>query len=1051
VTRHHHRATRRRHGLALTYPQALAGLGTDPVLFGDQAIESNSIIVPAGVAEATPFTARSSGQAAIISVYLGPATQANGLIVGLYSSRHGHPGSLLASGAEPLPTPGEWNAVGINSASVNTGSNYWIVILGAGSSLSLTGHGGGTCSSMASASTNLTSLPAPWSTGRRSTTCALSAYLSGQASGGQPGSGPQPPADTSLPVISGQAVQGQALSASAGTWSNSPSSYGYQWQDCSSTGCANIGGATTANYVPTSSDAGHAVDIVVTASNSAGSANATSAQTQTVLAPAPTAAFSFLPGAPVMGSAVTFDASASTCPDAPCSYAWDDDGGEPPVGSWGLGTGSTMQFAFQNTGTKYVRLTVQDAAGRTATVEHNVTVTANPPVNTGLPVVSGSAQVGQTLSASNGSWSGCGSDGSGCSYSYLWQDCDSTGGSCADIGGATASSYTLVGGDAGSTVRAKVTATNAGGSAQVASAQTAVVASQASSPPVNTGLPVVSGSAQVGQTLSASNGSWSGCGSDGSGCSYSYLWQDCDSSGGGCGNVDNGESGPSGAVYPTYSVVQCDFGGSYCNGGGDHTLRVTVTATNAYGSARAVSSATTPVTAYGGARYVYCSGDPTWSGGSSFGGNGWNGRSGASGGLTSGDWGAQYGTTSVLAPYAALADTQMVVFDDSANAMQDLGCHSVAASITPNDPGTCESSCAPPDVQRAQIISEDNIATLQGVGAPDYGMRNGQTWYYSVPFKTNSGWVGENSDPFYNDIFTFHPGGVGGQGNGAGGGTCCEFGVNVNAYGPWGHSQNTGQGSKEADCPAVAPFTTECMHMTFFTEGGYNCGTGFDSGTRDPHWITDPAYFVPGKRYVITVRVKWAYGGATPSGSMEIWVNGTEIGAFTNIATLDCGDVAYPNLENYRPSYQYAPSTINVNGGPYPSTNTVWYGGLVKGAGWNDVQVPLNPGAPVNTGLPTVSGTATHGNSLNATTGTWTNSPSSYSYQWQRCSTSAVTDNNSTNVGGSVQVCTDIPGATSANYTLQNADIGDVVQARVTATNASDSAVITTAPSPTVN
>jgi hypothetical protein len=448
--------------------------------------------------------------------------------------------------------------------------------------------------------------------------------------------------------------------------------------------------------------------------------------------------------------------------------------------------------------------------------------------------------------------------------------------------------------------------------------------------------------------------------------------------------------------------------------------------------------------AYTGGRYVYCTGDPTWSGSSSFEGDGWSGRFGPSGGSTSDDWGAQYGTTSVLAPFRASTDSEMVAFDDSANVMQGLGCHSIGASIAPNDPGTCESSCTPPDVQRAQIISEDNISTLQGVAAPDYGMRNGQTWYYSVPFRTNAGWVGENSDPSFNGVLTFHPGGVGGQGSGTGSGTCCEFGVNVNAYGPWGHSQNTGQGSKEADCPAVAPFTTECMHMTFSTEGGYKCGRGFDSGTHDPHWITDPDPFVPGKRYVITVRIKWAYGGATPSGSMEIWVNGTEIGAFTNIATLDCGDVAYPNLENYRPSHQYAPGAINVNGGPYPSTNTVWYGGLVKGASWNDVQVPLNPGAPTNTRLPTISGIAKRGKTLSVRDGSWSNRPTRYLQQWQRCSLIALSP------VGTAQVCKDILGATGSSYVLKRRDVGDVIQARITAASRTGSSVITSASSATV-
>src|SRR5207237_8234356 len=90
-----------------------------------------------------------------------------------------------------------------------------------------------------------------------------------------------------------------------------------------------------------------------------------------------------------------------------------------------------------------------------------------PPSNMGAPAVSGTAQVGQALSTSNGSWSGS----TPMTYAYQWQDCDSAGANCAAIAGATASSYTLASSDQGHTVRAKVTASNSAGSASASSAQ----------------------------------------------------------------------------------------------------------------------------------------------------------------------------------------------------------------------------------------------------------------------------------------------------------------------------------------------------------------------------------------------------------------------------------------------------------------------------------------------------------------------------------------------------------------------------------------------------
>jgi endoglucanase len=74
------------------------------------------------------------------------------------------------------------------------------------------------------------------------------------------------------------------LTASTGSWTNSPTSYGYQWQDCTSTTCSNIGGATSQSYTLQAADVGDTVDVVVKATNAGGSGSATSAPTQPVTA-----------------------------------------------------------------------------------------------------------------------------------------------------------------------------------------------------------------------------------------------------------------------------------------------------------------------------------------------------------------------------------------------------------------------------------------------------------------------------------------------------------------------------------------------------------------------------------------------------------------------------------------------------------------------------------------------------------------------------------------------------------------------------------------------
>ena len=88
--------------------------------------------------------------------------------------------------------------------------------------------------------------------------------------------------------------------------------------------------------------------------------------------PGPTAAFGYSPLSPLIGQVVSFDSAASRCAAGPCTYKWTDDACPSPCGD--LGTGPTLIFVFANAGTKFVRLTVTDALGRTASVEHNVVV-----------------------------------------------------------------------------------------------------------------------------------------------------------------------------------------------------------------------------------------------------------------------------------------------------------------------------------------------------------------------------------------------------------------------------------------------------------------------------------------------------------------------------------------------------------------------------------------------------------------------------------------------------------------------------------------------------
>jgi hypothetical protein len=117
------------------------------------------------------------------------------------------------------------------------------------------------------------------------------AVLAGVALGavfGQPGNGSAAvaavPKNKTLPTISGTAEAGQTLTASHGTWTNSPTSFSYSWTRCdtSGNGCAAIAGATGKTYNVTNTDVGHTLRVAVAAHNSSGTARATSAPTSIV-------------------------------------------------------------------------------------------------------------------------------------------------------------------------------------------------------------------------------------------------------------------------------------------------------------------------------------------------------------------------------------------------------------------------------------------------------------------------------------------------------------------------------------------------------------------------------------------------------------------------------------------------------------------------------------------------------------------------------------------------------------------------------------------------
>ncbi len=327
---HHHRGRRRKPGTtrggsaAKRAQSTLASLLTAPTLLGEEGVQSQHDYLSAGQAEAFRFRALATGETGTLHLYLDSRNRARTVVVGVYASANGHPGALLSTGSANSSTAGAWIAVPISQTALLSGGAYWIAILGEGGTLRFRDRGNGPCPSESSAQTNLGALPTSWTTGPLYADCPVSAYVSSASlpielpkEGStppietpkekttppveqpkekttppvEPPPPPAAPANMKPPAITGTTTKGQVLDTTTGTWTGSPTSYSYKWQDCRTSGasCSNISGATSASYELASGDVGHTVRAVVTATNEGGSTPATSNATAMVAQPAPPA------------------------------------------------------------------------------------------------------------------------------------------------------------------------------------------------------------------------------------------------------------------------------------------------------------------------------------------------------------------------------------------------------------------------------------------------------------------------------------------------------------------------------------------------------------------------------------------------------------------------------------------------------------------------------------------------------------------------------------------------------------------------------------------
>jgi hypothetical protein len=269
--------------------------------------------------------------------------------------------------------------------------------------------------------------------------------------------GPAPGVATS-PIVTGTGVRGQTLTGTAGTWTNSPTAYNYQWQRYAAGAWSNIVGATASSYALQLADENAQVRLRVTATNAGGLTAAYSLAVGPVVAAppavtvAPAVSGTAARGSVLRGTGGTWSGAGNVY-----TYQWQRDTGSGYANIIGAtGASYTLQVADAGAHVR-LRVTATNPDGSVASWSVPVgPVSMDAPVLTASPTVTGTATRGSLLRGTTGTWTGAGNV-----YTYQWQRYAS--GAWSNIIGATGTTYTLQTADVGAQVRLRVIATNPGG------------------------------------------------------------------------------------------------------------------------------------------------------------------------------------------------------------------------------------------------------------------------------------------------------------------------------------------------------------------------------------------------------------------------------------------------------------------------------------------------------------------------------------------------------------------------------------------------------------
>ena len=408
-------------------------------------------------------------------------------------------------------------------------------------------------------------------------------------------------AATGAPTISGTARVGESLTASTSDIADADglanASFTYQWLADD----LDISGATGSSYTVVTADAGKVIKVTVSFTDDAGNEEwVTSAATATVTQSPLTASSHDVPESHDGATAFTFELRFSEEPGGGFSattlrnQALTVSGGAI-TNVRQLETGKNLKWEITvlpsgNEEVTVILLPTIDCAdhgaictgdGRGLSVGQAILVQGPPnSAASGAPTINGTAQVGETLTASTSGISDA--DGlTNASFTYQWLADDT------DISSATSSSYTLVAADQGKVIKVTVSFTDDAGNAETltSAATTAVALAGGTSNSLErsdqeaveensaaTGAPTISGTAQVGETLNVSTSGISDA--DGvANATFTYQWLADDTD-------------ISSATSSSYTLVAADAG---------KAIKVRVSFTDDEGNEESVTSAATAV------------------------------------------------------------------------------------------------------------------------------------------------------------------------------------------------------------------------------------------------------------------------------------------------------------------------------------------------------------------------------------------------------------------------------------------------------------------------